>query len=70
VADQRERALQRASELALEFLAGLGARHVGALADDRSLVAQVGGGHSGQYRAGTQVPQAADSLEEVCPGVV
>jgi glutamate/tyrosine decarboxylase-like PLP-dependent enzyme len=43
VADQRERALRQASERAAEFLAGLNERHVGALADDRSLVAQLGG---------------------------
>jgi glutamate/tyrosine decarboxylase-like PLP-dependent enzyme len=43
VADDRERALRRASELALQFVAGLEQRHVGALADDASLVAQLGG---------------------------
>jgi glutamate/tyrosine decarboxylase-like PLP-dependent enzyme len=43
VADQRERALRRASELALEFLAGLDERHVGATVDDRGLMAQLGG---------------------------
>jgi glutamate/tyrosine decarboxylase-like PLP-dependent enzyme len=43
VADDRERALRRASELALQFVAGLDQRHVGALADDANLVAQLGG---------------------------
>jgi len=41
--EDRERALRRASELALEFLAGLGERHVGATADDAALVARLGG---------------------------
>jgi glutamate/tyrosine decarboxylase-like PLP-dependent enzyme len=35
--------MRRASELALEFLEGLGERHVGALTDDVGLVAQLGG---------------------------
>jgi glutamate/tyrosine decarboxylase-like PLP-dependent enzyme len=43
VADDRERALRRASELALEFLAGLDERHVGALTDDHGLVARLAG---------------------------
>jgi glutamate/tyrosine decarboxylase-like PLP-dependent enzyme len=41
--DDRERAIRRASELALEFLEGLDERHVGALTDDVGLVAQLGG---------------------------
>lgn len=41
--DDRERALRRASELALEFLAGLDERHVGALTDDTGLVATLAG---------------------------
>jgi glutamate/tyrosine decarboxylase-like PLP-dependent enzyme len=41
--DSRERALRRASELALEFLSGLDERHVGALTDDLGLVARLGG---------------------------
>jgi glutamate/tyrosine decarboxylase-like PLP-dependent enzyme len=41
--DSRERALRRASELGLEFLAGLDERHVGALTDDASLAANLGG---------------------------
>ena len=43
MADDRERALRRASELGLQFLAGLDERHVGAVVDDRGLVAQLGG---------------------------
>jgi glutamate/tyrosine decarboxylase-like PLP-dependent enzyme len=43
VADDRERALRRASELGLEFLAGLSERHVGALTNDAGLAAQLGG---------------------------
>ncbi|MGZ8562173.1 MAG: pyridoxal phosphate-dependent decarboxylase family protein [Candidatus Limnocylindria bacterium] len=43
MADDRERALRRASELGLEFLAGLGERHVGALTDDLGLVAKLSG---------------------------
>lgn len=42
MADDRERALRRASELAFEFLAGLDERHVGALTDDVGLVARLG----------------------------
>ena len=38
--DDRERALRRAAELGLEFLAGLDERHVGALTDDAGLVAR------------------------------
>ncbi|MEX1072574.1 MAG: pyridoxal-dependent decarboxylase [Chloroflexota bacterium] len=41
--DDRERAMRRASELGLEFLAGLGERHVGALTDDVTLAARLGG---------------------------
>jgi glutamate/tyrosine decarboxylase-like PLP-dependent enzyme len=41
--DARERAMRRAAELGLEFLAGLDERHVGALADDAGLVAQLAG---------------------------
>jgi glutamate/tyrosine decarboxylase-like PLP-dependent enzyme len=41
--DARERAMRRASELGLEFLAGLDQRHVGALTDDSGLVAKLGG---------------------------
>ena len=41
--DARERAMRRAAELGLEFLAGLDERHVGALTDDAGLVAQLGG---------------------------
>ncbi len=43
MADERERALRRASELGLEFLAGLGERHVGARTDDAGLVAKLAG---------------------------
>lgn len=43
MADARERALRRASELALEFLASLPDRPVGALTDDHALVARLGG---------------------------
>jgi glutamate/tyrosine decarboxylase-like PLP-dependent enzyme len=43
VADDRDRALRRASELSLEFLAGLNERHVGALTDDAGLVATLAG---------------------------
>ena len=35
--------MRRAAELGLEYLAGLGERHVGALADDTTLVARLGG---------------------------
>ena len=41
--DDRERALRRAAELGIEFLAGLGERHVGALTDDAGIVAKLGG---------------------------
>src|SRR5438094_246157 len=41
--DARERAMRRAAELGLEYLAGLGERHVGALSDDVSLARQLGG---------------------------
>ena len=41
--DDRERALRRAAELGIEFLAGLDERHVGALTDDLALVTRLGG---------------------------
>jgi glutamate/tyrosine decarboxylase-like PLP-dependent enzyme len=41
--DARERAMRRASELGLEFLAGLDERHVGARTDAASLAGQLGG---------------------------
>jgi glutamate/tyrosine decarboxylase-like PLP-dependent enzyme len=41
--DARERAMRRASELALDYLNGLGERHVGALTDAATLAAQLGG---------------------------
>lgn len=41
--DARERALRRASELALEYLAGVDERHVGARTDAASLAGQLGG---------------------------
>jgi glutamate/tyrosine decarboxylase-like PLP-dependent enzyme len=41
--DDRERAMRRASELGLAFLAGLSERHVGALEDDLTLAARLGG---------------------------
>ena len=41
--DSRERALRRASELALEYLNGLDERHVGALTDAAGLATQLGG---------------------------
>ena len=43
MADDRELALRRASELGLEFLAGLNERHVGAHTDDAGLVARLAG---------------------------
>ncbi len=43
MADDTERVLRRASELALEFVAGLDERHVGALTDDNGLVARLAG---------------------------
>jgi glutamate/tyrosine decarboxylase-like PLP-dependent enzyme len=41
--DDRERAMRRASELGLEFLSGLSERHVGAVEDDLTLAARLGG---------------------------
>jgi glutamate/tyrosine decarboxylase-like PLP-dependent enzyme len=41
--DARERAMRRAAELGLEFLAGLDERRVGALEDDVTLAARLGG---------------------------
>jgi glutamate/tyrosine decarboxylase-like PLP-dependent enzyme len=41
--DARERAMRRASELALDFLNGLGERHVGAQIDATALAGQLGG---------------------------
>jgi len=41
--DARERAMRRAAELGLEFLAGLDKRHVGAVADDAGLLAHLAG---------------------------
>jgi glutamate/tyrosine decarboxylase-like PLP-dependent enzyme len=41
--DARERAMRRAAELGLEFLAGLDERHVAALEDDVTLAARLGG---------------------------
>jgi glutamate/tyrosine decarboxylase-like PLP-dependent enzyme len=41
--DGRERAMRRASELAIEFVNGLDERHVGARSDSASLAAQLGG---------------------------
>ncbi|MGZ6299204.1 MAG: pyridoxal phosphate-dependent decarboxylase family protein, partial [Candidatus Limnocylindria bacterium] len=41
--DARERAMRRAAELGLEFLAGLDNRHVGAVEDDVTLTARLGG---------------------------
>ena len=41
--DDTERVLRRASELGLEFLAGLDERHVGAQTDDAGLVAKLAG---------------------------
>ena len=43
MADDRERALRRAAELGLAYVAGLNERHVGALIDDVGLVARLGG---------------------------
>jgi len=41
--DERERAMRRASELALDYVNGLGERHVGAQIDAATLAAQLGG---------------------------
>jgi glutamate/tyrosine decarboxylase-like PLP-dependent enzyme len=41
--DDRERALQRAAELSLEFLAGLAERHVGARTDGNAIAAALAG---------------------------
>src|SRR6266511_4835062 len=41
--DARERALRRASELALDYVNGLGERHVGAQIDAAALAVQLGG---------------------------
>jgi glutamate/tyrosine decarboxylase-like PLP-dependent enzyme len=66
--DARERAMRRASELALSYVNGLGERHVGALTDAASLATQLGG----PLREDGQDPEAV--IEEMArvldPGLV
>jgi glutamate/tyrosine decarboxylase-like PLP-dependent enzyme len=66
--DERESALRRAAELGLEFLEGLGERHVGARTDASALVERLGGAVPEEPTDPTRVVE--DLAGAVEPGIV